>query len=240
VYEGDRGYNLQAELGRGGLANDQARLELAAAEVEAAKSGVTGTRQLAPEELAAAGYPEGSVVQRDAKGKDTVVYKPASEFSAGEVKGFRDKSKVLSQFSSTLNQYKSLVETGGLKKFYSPDNVDAAKLNALKQSLTFQAKDLLNLGILSKDDYENLDNMIPDATGLGAMFKNNLSFNASLAPLESMISGQAAQIPEQFRAEPMAAVGAPAASGQQYEQTATNPQTGEKIGLVNGKWVPIQ
>lgn len=25
-----------------------------------------------------------------------------------------------------------------------------------------------------------------------------------------------------------------------YERTATNPQTGEKIGLVNGQWVPIQ
>lgn len=28
--------------------------------------------------------------------------------------------------------------------------------------------------------------------------------------------------------------------GPKYERTATNPQTGEKIGLVNGKWVPIQ
>jgi hypothetical protein len=35
-----------------------------------------------------------------------------------------------------------------------------------------------------------------------------------------------------------AAPNAPQAAGQPT-QTATNPQTGERIGLVNGQWVPI-
>jgi hypothetical protein len=170
-----------------------------AAAAARANPPAVGTRYLSPEELKAAGYPEGAVVQVDAKGEDSVRFKPSAEFSAGEIKGFRDKSNVLSEFDRTLNEYKTLVSTSGLKKLHKPDDVDAARLDALKQSLTFQAKDLLNLGILSKDDYENLDRLIPDATGLGAMWKNKDSFNASLGPLEATITSQIGMIPEQYR-----------------------------------------
>lgn len=157
-------------------------------------------RYLSPEELASAGYPENSVVQQEADGKDQVRYKPQAEFSAGEIKGFRDSARQITQFQDTLAEYKALVDDKGLKKFHRGDNVTAATLDGLRQSLTFQAKDLFKLGVLSKDDYDNIDRLIPDSTGLGAFWKNKDSFNASLVPVESMMSGQMSRIPDQYRA----------------------------------------
>ncbi len=226
VTESQRSYDLQAELGRGGLALERERLNIAKEEAES--KSITGARYLTPDELKAAGYPEGAVVQVDAKGEDSVRFKPSAEFSAGEIKGFRDKYNVLSEFDRTLNEYKTLVASGGLKKLHKPDDVDAAKLDALKQSLTFQAKDLLNLGILSKDDYENLDRLIPDATGLGAMWKNKDSFNASISPLEATITSQLGMIPEQYRGGNSAAMTAPnvqtsVAAAPQIAQSSNMP-----------------
>jgi hypothetical protein len=220
VFESDRSFGLQEK--EFGLRQTEA--------TERKSAPAVGTRYLSPEELKAAGYPEGAVVQVDAKGEDSVRFKPSAEFSAGEIKGFRDKSNVLSEFDRTLNEYKTLVSTSGLKKLHKPDDVDAARLDALKQSLTFQAKDLLNLGILSKDDYENLDRLIPDATGVGAMWKNKDSFNASLGPLEATITSQLGMIPEQYRSGNAATM---AGASQTPPAASTAPRGGGEMPYVD-------
>lgn len=170
-----------------------------AAVAAASATGTSGTRQLSAEEAAAAGYPEGAVVQRDPKGKDTVVYKPPGEYSAGQINKYTNDAAQLEAYEATLNEYLSLVDRVGLKKFYSPDDPDVARLEAMQQSLSFGAKNLFQLGVLSKDDYEAVNRIIPDATGMEAMFKNKESFMASAQPLQDYIERSSNAIPEQFR-----------------------------------------
>lgn len=158
-----------------------------------------GSRILTPEELATFGYPPGTIVQVNAKGDHMVRHKPGAEYSGGEIKAFRDNYRVLTQFSNTLADYRAAVKENGIQPFGNESDPQVAKMNALKQSLVFQAKDLLKLGILSKDDYENLDRMIPGATGMGAILKNPDSFEESIKPLDAMISSQMAMIPEEYR-----------------------------------------
>ena len=168
-------------------------------DAKTAAAGTPGTRQLAPDEVVAAGYPEGAVVQRDAKGKDTVVYKPPGEYSAGQINKYTNDAAQLEAYDATLNEYLALVEQVGLKKVYSPDDPDVAKLEAMQQSLSFGAKNLFQLGVLSKDDYEAINRIIPDATGFEALFKNKESFMASAQPLQDYIERSTNAIPEQFR-----------------------------------------
>jgi hypothetical protein len=201
----------------------------------AAATGTSGTRQLAPEEVAAAGYPEGAVVQRDARGKDTVVYKPPGEYSAGQINKYTNDAAQLEAYNATLNEYLALVEQVGLKKIYSPDDPDVAKLEAMQQSLSFGAKDLFQLGVLSKDDYEAINRIIPDATGFEALFKNKESFMASAQPLEDYIERATNAIPEQFRNRGEAetvettSTAAPAPAGPGNLPTVTNEATYEAV-----------
>ena len=64
----------------------------------------------------------------------------------------------------------------------------------------------------------------------------NPFFDTRKAPAQGAPTSGAA--PQQGRAPRSRGDGGPRA--QKYERTATNPQTGEKVGLVNGKWVPIE
>lgn len=188
ILESDRSYGLDAR-------------RTTAAEAAAAARGEPKetARYLSADELKAAGYPEGSVVQRKPDGTDDVRYKPNAEYSAGEISGFRNKANVLTEFQRVLGDYKNAVEQYGTIALYKPDNKEAGELNGLHQSLIFQAKDLLNLGILSKDDYENLNKLIPDATGMGTFGQGKDSFKAKLAPLEASITSQFNMIPEEYR-----------------------------------------
>lgn len=182
-----------------------------AAEATAAAKGNTRTRYLSPEEIKAAGYPEGAVVQVDAEGDDQVRFKPMAEFSAGEISGFRNKANTLADFQRNLNAYKAAVEQDGTITFYGANNKKAGNLDGLHQALIFGAKDLLSLGILSKDDYENLNKLIPDATGMGTLGQGKEALMAKLAPLEATITSQIGMIPEQYRSgavQPSAATSA--------------------------------
>ena len=170
-----------------------------AAEASAAGGGNARTRYLSPEELAAAGYPPGSVVQVDAGGDDQVRFKPEPEYTSGQKNKYINAAAQLEAYNATLQEYLNLVDTVGLKKFYSPDDPDVAKLEAMQQSLSFGAKDLFQLGVLSKDDYEAINRIIPDATGFEALLKNKESFMASAQPLEDYIERAYNAVPEQFR-----------------------------------------
>lgn len=183
-----------SEYQAGMLANDTARVNIAGTTASGA-----GARLLSPEEVKAAGYPEGAVVQVDAKGAHSVRYKPSAEYSAGAINDFRNKANVLSDFQRNLNAYKAAVQQDGTISVYGPNNKKAGNLDGLHQSLIFGAKDLLNLGILSKDDYENLNKLIPDATGRGTWGQGKDGFMAKLGPLEATITSQLGMIPEEFR-----------------------------------------
>lgn len=165
----------------------------------AAAEGKTGSRQLSPEEVAAAGYPAGSVVQVDGQGNHQVRYKPEPEFTAGQKNKYINDAAQLEAYQATLDEYLALVDQVGLKQFYAPDDPDVAKLEAMQQSLSFGAKDLFQLGVLSKDDYEAINRIIPDATGPEAWFKNKKSFKASAQPLQDYIGRAYNAVPEQFR-----------------------------------------
>ncbi|HAH10231.1 MAG TPA: hypothetical protein DCL48_09030 [Alphaproteobacteria bacterium] len=188
ILESDRNYSLDARL-------------TTAAEAAAAARGEPKetARYLSADELKAAGYPEGSVVQRKADGTDDVRYKPNAEYSAGEISGFRNKANTLADFQRNLNAYKAAVEKDGTITFYGANNKKAGNLDGLHQALIFGAKDLLSLGILSKDDYENLNKLIPDATGMGTLGQGKEALMAKLAPLEATINSQLGMIPEQYR-----------------------------------------
>jgi hypothetical protein len=228
---------MNAETSRMGVNNDAAAAE-----------GNTRTRYLSPAELKAAGYPEGAVVQVDAGGDDQVRFKPQAEFSAGEISGFRNKANVLSDFQRNLNAYKAAVEQDGTISFYGPNNKKAGNLDGLHQALIFGAKDLLNLGILSKDDYENLNKLIPDATGRGTFGQGKDGFKAKLAPLEATITSQIGMIPEEYRgaATGGATTTTDAGGSTEFDDDASIPEgatvedeNGNRFRKQNGQLVPV-
>jgi hypothetical protein len=169
--------------------------------LNARKASGSGTRYRSEDELAAAGYPAGAVVQVDAQGEDSVRYKPEQEYTAGQKNKYINDAAQLEAYDATLQEYLALVDKVGLKKIYSPDDPDVAKLEAMQQSLSFGAKDLFQLGVLSKDDYEAINRIIPDATGFEVLLKNKKSFMASAQPLEDYIQRAYNAVPEQFRSQ---------------------------------------
>jgi hypothetical protein len=249
--ESDRGYGLNVDqFNEGkrqfGLNYGLDAQQAAAAEAKAAATPAVGTRYLSPEELKAAGYPEGAVVQRDAKGNDAVRSKPQAEFSAGAINDFRNKANVLSDFQRNLKAYKAAVEQDGTISIYGPNNKKAGNLDGLHQALIFGAKDLLNLGILSKDDYENLNKLIPDATGRGTWGQGKDGFMAKLGPLEATISSQLGMIPEQYRYGTQGAETAGAGSSTEFDDDASIPEgatvedeAGNRFRKQNGQLVPV-
>ena len=208
---------------------------VAAAEAAAALSSSQGSRLLTPEEVSAAGYPEGAVVQTDANGNHNVRYKPEAEFTAGQKNKYINDAAQLEAYQATLDEYLGLVDTVGLKKIYRPDDPDVAKLEAMQQSLSFGAKDLFQLGVLSKDDYEAINRIIPDATGFEALLKNKDSFMASAQPLEDYIERAYNAVPEQFRNRGQAETAdagppaAPAPAGPGNLPTVTDLATYEAV-----------
>lgn len=162
---------------------------------------------LSPDELRAAGYPDGAVVQRTADGNDQVRHKPQPLFTAGQQNKFRNDHAMLSQFDATVGDYISAVEEFGLQAFdIGGRNADAAKLDALRQDLLFQGKGLWELGVLSKDDYENMERALPDATGVGAAIRGKDAFMASIEPLQTSIRRKMNVIPPEYHSQDQTSV----------------------------------
>lgn len=122
------------------------------------------------------------------------------QYSPSEIKGFRDKSEQLFGFQNSLNAYIDEVEANGIKGI-DPlhNNKRGGQLDAMRQDLFFQGKNLWELGVLSKDDYDNMEKSIPDATGLGPKISGKGRFMAAAKPLQDSVAYQLDRIPEKYR-----------------------------------------
>lgn len=222
-----------------------------AAAEQAAVAKANGVRQMTPEEVKAAGYPEGTIVQIDAAGKHQVRHKPGAEFSAGQQNKFRNDYVQLKNFRDTLSKYKAAVAEGGLDavNVFGNDEQNAT-LKALKQDLLFQGKNLWELGVLSKDDYENMEKAIPSATGLGAKVGGRKSFNAKIDILDQSIGNRISYIPDEFRAAPEGMTAPDDAGGGdaiEFEDADSIPEgavvedeNGQRFRKVSGQLVAVQ
>jgi hypothetical protein len=63
----------------------------------------------------------------------------------------------------------------------------------------FQGKNLWELGVLSKDDYVQMERAIPDATGLGVAISGKKVALQKARPLQDSIEYQLNRIPEEYR-----------------------------------------
>ncbi|MCH9836937.1 hypothetical protein K0U83_14820 [bacterium] len=85
-------------------------------------------------------------------------------------------------------------------------------------------------GSQSDAELKRLMESFPSVTNYESVNKESI---ANLRSYLDKIQGM------QGQAAPQAPQGAPQPAQGQPTQTATNPQTGQKIGLINGQWVPI-
>lgn len=74
----------------------------------------TTSRNLSPEELKAAGYPDGAVVQRDSTGKERVTYKPPVSTMKVDKYDYDKAGMALNHTNSLLNEAKKVMKMPGL------------------------------------------------------------------------------------------------------------------------------
>lgn len=123
-----------------------------------------------------------------------------SPYSAGEIKSMREKGEQLTAFQNSLDTYLKAIETQGVQAWdIGGRNKKAASLDAMRQDLLFQGKNLWELGVLSKDDYENMEKAIPDATGVGVAIAGKGVALQKARPLKDSIDYQLGRIPEEYR-----------------------------------------
>lgn len=123
-----------------------------------------------------------------------------SPYSAGEIKAMREKGEQLQGFQNSLNNYINAIRSNGVQALnVGGGNKKAAQLDAMRQDLMFQGKNLWELGVLSKDDYDNMKKAIPDATGIETWINGKGATLAKAQPLISSIEYQLNRIPEQYR-----------------------------------------
>lgn len=121
-------------------------------------------------------------------------------YGAGEIKAMREKGEQLQGFRNSLQNYIRAIEDNGVQALdIGGRNRRAAQLDAMRQDLMFQGKNLWELGVLSKDDYDNMAKAIPDATGIGSWIGGKDVAITKADPLMSSIEYQLSRIPEQYR-----------------------------------------
>ncbi|MBN8991626.1 MAG: hypothetical protein J0H42_25590 [Rhizobiales bacterium] len=112
--------------------------------------------------------------------------------------------------------------------------------NALANPATEAAKIPTIVSAL-KGDHDQIRQLVADPNTLPA---ERIKLVQQLHQIENTIrmytEPQQPAVQSQAAAAPAAPNGAPpAAASAQPTQTATNPQTGQKMGLINGQWVPM-
>lgn len=126
--------------------------------------------------------------------------KTDSPYSAGEIKAMREKGEQLTAFQNSLEKYLSAIEKNGVQAFdIGGRNKRAASLDAQRQDLLFQGKNLWELGVLSKDDYKNMERAIPDATGVGVAIGGKGVALQKAQPLRDSIAYQLNRLPAEYR-----------------------------------------
>jgi hypothetical protein len=123
-----------------------------------------------------------------------------SIYSSSEIKSMREKGEMLTSFQNSLDSYIGEIESKGVQALdIGGRNKKAARLDAMRQDLLFQGKGLWELGVLSKDDYENMERAIPDATGIGTAINGKKVALEKSKPLQDSIAFQLDRIPEEYR-----------------------------------------
>jgi hypothetical protein len=148
-----------------------------------------------------------------------------SPYSAGEIKAMREKGEQLQGFRNSLNAYIDAIKNSGVQALdIGGRNKRAANLDAQRQDLMFQGKNLWELGVLSKDDYDNMAKAIPDATGVGTWINGTDVAITKAQPLLSSIEYQLNRIPEDYRSYKPAPSAAPSgATPQAIAYLKANP-----------------
>lgn len=154
-----------------------------------------------------------------------------SGYSAGEIKAMREKGEQLSGFQNSLQTYLGEIKTKGIATWdIGGTSKKAARLDAMRQDLLFQGKNLWELGVLSKDDYENMERAIPDATGVGPAIGGKKVALEKAVPLTNSIEYQLDRLPEEYRSYKPAG---PTGAG-----TVLQPQPAPVGSQVDGSQVP--
>lgn len=132
-------------------------------------------------------------------------------YSATERKAFRDKGEMLQSYQKKLQDYRAAIEKGGPQWFseWGDGKTRTSKLDAMRQQLVFGAKNLYSLGVLSKDDYDNIDRAIPDATGMGAQLRGQNAMVGAIDVLDDTLNYELNRIPEDYRSYKPAPSAAP-------------------------------
>lgn len=170
---------------------------------------------------------------------DKMTFGPTAKFS-------NEARRVISNYAPGLVDEKALAGADAVEKLNLGLAGNLSQQLGLNPSDIYRSVASVPGNEKSKDGTLALINMMEQqarndqyvGTTLYQQFKGNLSgYQEARAayyanhPIVNPITGNPIQIDAQKGAAPTAG---------SYEKTATNPQTGEKIGLRNGKWEPIK
>lgn len=173
-------------------------------------------RPATPQEIAAAGLPEGTSAQINlADDRIDVLFRPRqdAEFDPTTARQYVKKAESLDAFESALNDYiRILEENGGPQTLEAPWNVNQRRnIDAAHNQLTLVLKNAEQGGALDQGLIDITNKIISDPTGWSAFGMDTDAAQSALETVYNRIGVQRGQIPQQFvdRARP----NAPAAAG---------------------------
>lgn len=199
---------IQAKAADLGLTEAQIQQALANASKSKAETsklqsdeGDKEARYLTREEKEAAGYDADDVVQRKPNGDDQVRARSGDQYSGGEIKKFRQDATTYLALRGALNEYRNSVNEHGNIRLTGLGRPEVARLDSLRRNVQMQLKGLLNLGVLSRDDYAKLDDMIPAATDWKAKFTSDEAIKEKLKQMDNEIERRISAVPDFIREE---------------------------------------
>lgn len=161
-------------------------------------------RPATAEDRARWGVPEGTPLKINNRTNEPQVIsgaKPASEYSATEVRGFRDKADGLYTLKNAVEQYVATLEKmGGPQLLDTPLN--AENVQALKSAhglITEAIKDAGNLGALDQGVQNLVNAIISNPVGLDTIGKSTDSIKQAAKQLYGSIDFKLSRIPEDYR-----------------------------------------
>lgn len=134
-----------------------------------------------------------------------------------------------------LQAYEELLDRFDVRSFDQLDPTQRAEAASLVADLRLQFKEAQALGALTGPDISVLDQLLSDPTSGKAMVYGNEGLLAQLQQARQSVARRKAATDKITGAAP-ADSGAPEKPRYREGQTATNPQTGERMAYRNGRW----
>lgn len=163
-----------------------------------------GYRPATPEEKQAYGFaPDAAVSINTLTGKPDLMGTPkqASDYSATEVRNFRDKADGLYILDNAISQYvQTLERMGGPQLLDTPLN--AENVQAIRSAhglITAAMKEAESLGALDAGVQNLVNSIISDPVGWGTIGKSTKSIKAQAEEIGKGIDFKLSRIPEEFR-----------------------------------------